>query len=102
MGKAKSKDRDGIGFRASRKEGKFLAKLLKTGKVSAGITPGALKELYPQFNKFKNDSFSAGLRRMKTKYGCNVRGHTGKSVWFGAIDRCAASCYYSHTLFHLH
>ena len=83
MGRAKSKSTttvNKIGFRANSKEGKFLAKLLQTGKVSAGITPGALKELYPQFKKFKNDSFAAGLRRMKTKYGCNVRGGTGKSI----------------------
>ena len=89
MGKKakKAKDQGKRGFRADSKEGQFLAKLLKKGKVSAGITPGAIKELYPVFEDFKNDSFASGLRRMKTKYSCNVRGNTGTSVRFGAIDR---------------
>jgi len=82
--KKAKKDEGKRGFKANSKEGRFLAKLLKTGKVSAGITPGAIKELHPMFDDFKSDSFAAGLRRMKTKYGCNVRGGTGMSIdWIG-------------------
>ena len=81
-----------LGFRANSKEGKYLSKLLKNKSVSPGITPGAIKELYPVFYKFKNDSFASGLRRMKTKFGYNIRGNTGTSIdidrWLvlGSID----------------
>ena len=71
-----------LGWKASSNDGKFLSQLLKTKKVSAGITPGALKEMHPRFKKYKTDSFAAGLRRLKTKYGCNVRGSTGTSILF--------------------
>ena len=89
MGKAKAKQRDKIGFRCDSKEGKYLAKILKTGEVSAGITPKAIKELHPVFNKFIDDSFAGGLRRMKTKLGLNVRSNAvSKSP---TIDASAAS-----------
>ena len=85
MGRKQSKaksvaGRNKLGWKANSPDGKFLAKLLQKKQVSAGITPGAIKELHPRFYKYKNDSFAAGLRRMKTKYGCNVRGGTGKSI----------------------
>ena len=67
-----------MGWKVSSNDGKFLIKLIKDKKVSAGVTPGAIKELHPRFLKYKNDSFAAGLRRLKTKYGLNVRGDTGK------------------------
>lgn len=82
MGKKakKAKDQGKRGFRSDSKEGKFLAKLLKSKKLSPGIPPAAVKEMYPVFEDFKNDSFASGLRRMKTKFGLNVRGNTGTSV----------------------
>ena len=69
-----------IGWRANSKDGKFLEKILKSGKLTPGITPGALKEIYPRFLKYKNNSFASGLCRMKAKLGINVRGDTGKSI----------------------
>ena len=79
MGRAKA-TQGKKGFRANSKDGRFLRDLLVKKKVSGGITPGALRELYsPRFDEYKNDSFAACLRRMKTKYGINVRGDTGKS-----------------------
>jgi len=67
------------GWKANSKDGSLLAKLLKTKKFSAGVAPAAIKEACPQFSRHKNDSFAAGLRRMKTKFGLNVRGNTGES-----------------------
>jgi len=80
--KKAAKDEGKRGFRASSKEGKFLSKLLKSKQLSPGIPPAAIKEMYPVFKAFKNDSFASGLRRMKNKYGLNVRGGTGESVRF--------------------
>jgi len=80
-----ARDEGKRGFKANSKEGKFLARLIKNKEISPGITPGALKELHPVFNEFKNNSFASGLRRMKNKFGVNVRGGTGKSVEFGSV-----------------
>jgi hypothetical protein len=66
-----------LGWKAASKDGKFLTELIKNKKLSPGITPGAIKEIHPRFNKYKPASFAAGLRRLKTKYGVNVRGDTG-------------------------
>jgi hypothetical protein len=45
------------GWKYESKDGKFLCELLKSKKISAGITPGALKELYPQFQAYKDSLF---------------------------------------------
>ena len=80
------------GWKANSKDGRLLAKLLQTKKITAGSGPGVVKEMFPVFNKYKADSFAAGLRRMKTKLGINVRGNTGTSIdvdrWLvlGSID----------------
>jgi len=87
--KKKAKDQGKQGFRADSKEGEFLAKLLKSKQISSGIPPAAIKEMYPVFHDFKNNSFASGLRRMKNKYGLNVHGGTSKSV--DPIDRCTSS-----------
>jgi len=80
MGRDKSNKNAGTkGQKANSKDGNLLAKLLKQKKFSAGVTPAAVKEACPQFNEHKNDSFAAGLHRMKTKFGLNVCGNTGKS-----------------------
>jgi len=47
------------GWKANSKDGNLLAKLLKQKKFSAGVTPAAIKEACPQFNRCKNDSFAA-------------------------------------------
>ncbi len=81
MGKKSSKNTPksgNKGWKVDSKDGKFLIKLIKDGKVSPGISPGAIKEIHPRFYKYKNDSFASGLRRLKTKYGANTRGATGK------------------------
>jgi len=80
-----ARDEGKRGFKANSKEGRFLARLIKNKEISPGITPGALKELHPVFNEFKNNSFASGLRRMKNKFGVNVRGGTGKLVRFASI-----------------
>jgi len=77
------------GWKANSKDGNLLAKLLKQKKFSAGVAPAAIKEACPQFNRHKNDSFAAGLRRMKTKFGLNVRGDTGESIDIAPLCCCA-------------
>jgi hypothetical protein len=66
------------GWKVNSKDGKFLCKLLENKKLSPGITPAALKEIYPQFKKYKNESFASALHHLKTKYGSNVCGDTGR------------------------
>jgi hypothetical protein len=70
-------------WKADSRDGKLLDMLVKSKKISAGMTPGALKDLYPQFNVYKNDAFASALRRLKLKHGTNVRGDSsGKNVLF--------------------
>ena len=71
-----------IGWKVGSKDGKFLTKLFKEKKISPGITPAALKKIHPRFIKYKKDSFSSGLRRLKTKLGVNVRGNTGELSYY--------------------
>ena len=60
------------GWKKDSSDGKYLRKLLVKKKVSAGITPSALKEHYPQFGKYKSDSFAAGLRCLKLDVGAAI------------------------------
>ena len=69
-------------WRADSSDGKLLEKLVKNKKISAGMTPGALKDLYPQFNVYKNVAFAGALRRLKLKYGANVRGDSSGEIAF--------------------
>jgi len=85
MGKAKSSQRGRKvyatrGFKQNSKDGRFLAKLLKTGKVSPGAMPSWIKEMYPRFRVYKRDSFASGLRRMKAKLGLLTRHGGGENT----------------------
>jgi len=75
------------GFKSQSKDGKFLINLLKKKEVSAGITPTALKQMYPQFQVYKQDSLGSGMRRLKAKYGVNVRSDSDiESALDGRLD----------------
>lgn len=80
-----SKESGNKGWKINTKDGRLLTKLLEKGTVSAGITPTALCEQYPQFKKYKGDSLGAGLRRLKDKLGVNARGEED--------SKFHASCY---------
>lgn len=67
-------------WRADSSDGKLLDHLVKTKKISAGMTPAALKELYPRFCVYKTNAFAAALRRLKLKYGTNVRGDSSGEI----------------------
>ena len=75
-------------WRADSSDGKLLAKLVKSKTISAGMTPAALKDLYPRFNVYKNAAFAAALRRLKQKHGANVRGDSSGEIVFPCF-RCA-------------
>lgn len=80
---AKKEVKEGTkGWKSGSKDGKYLEHLIKNNKVSAGITAGALKEDFPQFKKYKSDAFAAALRRLRKKYGSNVRGESGESFLY--------------------
>lgn len=64
---------------ANSSDGKFLCQLLKKKEISPGVTPAALKASYPQFQVYKNAAFAAGFRRLKKKYGGNVRANSGEN-----------------------
>ena len=62
-----------IGFKTSSTDGQFLKKLLVSGKISKGCPPKEILQSFPQFKKYKPESFRSGLRRLKTATGFNVR-----------------------------
>lgn len=61
------------GFKTSSTDGQFLKKLLLSGKISKGCPPREILQSFPQFKKYKPESFRSGLRRLKTATGFNVR-----------------------------
>jgi len=61
------------GWKLKTPDGHFLTKLFKTGKLSPAAMPALIRERYPQFRKYKEDSFSAGVRRLKGKLAVNTR-----------------------------
>jgi hypothetical protein len=68
------------GWKADSKDGKFLEKLIASNKISAGTTPAALKDMHPQFNAYKPEALASAFRRLKQKYGTNVRGDTSGEI----------------------
>ena len=62
-----------IGFSQSSADGKKLEKMLKKQVISPGCPPKMIQELYPEFQKYKADSFAGCVRRMRTRLGMNVR-----------------------------
>ena len=89
MPRNRSSNKKYKGWKANSNDGKYLAKLLKSGKISPGTPPAAIKERFPIFDKYKPDSFASGLRRMKNKLGvnaCPVPGR-GTGKW-----RCGDCC----------
>lgn len=60
------------------RDGKKLKKLLESGKISKGCPPKLVLELYPEFKKYKPDSFRGCLRRIKTDIGFNIRNTAGE------------------------
>jgi len=85
------------GWKANSKDGKFLMKLFKTGKLRPGDPPSHIKELYKQFRKYKPDSFASGLRRLKNKLAINARpapdAGTRKLIRRSIACLLARSCY---------
>ena len=91
MGKSKSKRKPRKrayaykGWKCNSADGQFLARLFRKGELSPAAMPSLIKERYPQFQKYKTESFAAGLRRLKAKLGLNTRHaggeDTGKSVF---------------------
>ena len=73
------------GWRQNSKDGQELTRLLMSGELSPAYMPAQIKEKYPPFRKYKKNSFSGGLRRLKAKLGLLTRkdkGHnTGKSLF---------------------
>jgi len=88
------------GWKSNSKDGKLLKKLLLKGKIGPGMPPGAIKEQWKQFGKYKNDAFSSAVRRLKASLGINCRKapgdnsgkliqvgrSVGRSVHFAAVD----------------
>jgi hypothetical protein len=64
-----------LGWKATSSDGKYLRTLLQTRKISKGASPKLIVETYPQFAKYKAESFRAGLRRLKSEVGFHVRDH---------------------------
>jgi len=71
--KSRSSTKKVRGWKSNSKDGRFLMKLFKTGKLHPGDPPSHIKELYKQFRKYKPDSFASGLRRLKNKLAINAR-----------------------------
>jgi len=68
------------GWRLNTPDGNFLTKLFETGQLSPAAMPAWIKEHYPQFKKYKKDSFSSGVRRLKSNLGLNTRRGKGENT----------------------
>ena len=64
------------GWKANSRDGQFLERLFRNGDLSPAAMLSLIKERYPQFKKYKVDSFASGLRRLKGKLALNTR-HAG-------------------------
>ena len=81
MGKASRKKKSGWkGWKLKTPDGRFLTKLFKTGKLSPAAMPAWIKEHYPQFKKYKKDSFSSGVHCLKSNLGLNTRRGKGENT----------------------
>jgi len=68
------------GWRLNTPDGNFLTKLFETGQLSPAAMPAWIKEHYPQFKKYKKESFSSGVRRLKSNLGLNTRRGKGENT----------------------
>ena len=76
--KAKPSKKHGDGtmnWKTGSKDGRFLKQILTPGlncMVSKGASLKLIKEMYPQFKKYKADSLSSAICRTKQETGFNV------------------------------
>lgn len=61
------------GWKTNTEDGQFLTRLFKSGQLSPAAMPSLIRECHPQFRKYKYDSFSAGVRRLKASLALNTR-----------------------------
>ena len=59
-------------------DGKLLTRILSSGEVSPGSPPAFILESYPVFKKYKYESFTGAVRRIKKNLGLMVRKTNGK------------------------
>jgi len=63
-----------VKWNCNSKDGKKLKKLLEGGVITASMSPKVIREMFPQFQKYGDQSFRSALSRMKTLTGFNTRG----------------------------
>ena len=75
--KSSSGNGGGKSWKSNSKDGKLLKKLLLKGKIGPGMPPGAIKEQYKVFAKYKNDAFGSAVRHLKAQLGINLHKKAG-------------------------
>jgi len=68
------------GWKSNSKDGKLLKKLLMKGKITPSMPPGAIKEQYKVFCKYKNGAFASAVRRLKMSLGVLARKPPGDNT----------------------